>query len=78
MNFEVVTEIPKRTNHKLANYLNEFMRMNVKTARVCFTAGEYKSIRIGAGCLGVAIKRNGFPIDVHVQEGNVYLTRRDI
>lgn len=78
MNFEKVKGIPKRTNHKLTNYLNEFMRMNVKTAKVHFSDGEYKSVRIGAGCLGVAIKRNGYPIEVHVQEGDVYLMRRDL
>ncbi len=78
MNFEAVKEIPKRTKHKLTNYLDEFMRMKEKTVRVHFTKGEYKTTRIGADCLKVAIKRKGYPIDVNVQEGYVYLTRRDL
>ena len=77
MKFVKVNEIPKSNPRRdMEAYLNEFMRMNIKTVRV--DDHGYKSARVAANCLIVACKRHVKPIDVHLSDGRVYLVRRDM
>lgn len=77
MKFVKVDEIPNRApTRNMDAYLKEFMRMNIKTARV--DDHGYKNSRVAANCIGAACKRHVFPIDVRLSNGEVYLVRRDI
>lgn len=77
MKFVKVNEIPNRAPaHDMLAYLKEFMHMNVKTVRV--DDHGYKSARTAANCIGSAVKRHVFPIDVRLSDGEVYLIRRDM
>lgn len=77
MKFVKVDEIPKRKPARdMYAYLKEFMRMNIKMARV--DDHGYKTDRIAANCFASAVRRHVFPIDVRQSGGAVYLIRRDI
>lgn len=75
MRFTKVDEVPKsRTNHTLKDDLERFVQSGLKIARVDFYEGEYKSARIAAGVLKIAIKKHGFNgIKVFQRGDNVYL-----
>lgn len=80
MRFVEVAKIPQKiraTNHKLEHELLEFMRMDIKTARVEFDEYEYSSIDSLRVCLKVVCSRIGLPIAVKMNNGEVYLVRSD-
>jgi hypothetical protein len=80
MKFVEVKEVPekkKRTNRGvLRDYLQEFMKMNLKAVKV--EDHGYKSANAAYKSLNAATKRWVFPIDVVIRNGEVYLIRRDI
>jgi hypothetical protein len=77
MKFVKVNEVPKGVIARDMNaYLKEFMSMKIKMARV--EDHGYKSARIAANCIGSAVKRHVFPIDVRLSGDEVYLVRRDM
>ena len=77
MKFVKVNEVPKAAVTRDMNaYLKEFMRMNIKMARV--DDHGYKDARVASNCIASAVRRHVFPIDVRLSEGEVYLVRRDI
>lgn len=64
--------------HKLQGELEEFMNMNVEAAEVSFIANEYKSTNSCYSSLYKSIKRFGYPIQVVVRDGKLYLIRKDM
>lgn len=81
MTFIPVTEIPKRGRVKgqdLRLALNNFMRMRVKIAKVCYSEGEYLNpVSCGTSLRG-GIERLGYPVIVEISAGEVYLVRLDM
>lgn len=83
MEFVEVKELPEYDwryciRRKIKGKIEEFMRMNVKIARVDFRDGEYVSSYSAYVSLRDCIERHCFPITVHHLQGQVYLCRRDI
>lgn len=79
MKFTVMEELPrKREYNPLGKYLEEFMRMNVKVARVDFDAHEYASAKVCQTTLYTSIKRRALPIKTSVRNNEVYLIRTDM
>ena len=78
MKFVKVNEIPSHVKPvcRMYAYLKEFMRMNIKVARV--DDHGYKSAKVAANCIGAACKRHVLPIDARLSNGEVYLIRRDM
>ena len=64
--------------HSYDEELEEFMRDGIRTARVSFDHGEFKSSKSAYGSLRQAVKRAGLPIDVFLRGGEVYIMRTDI
>lgn len=62
--------------HKV--YLQEFMNMNVKIARVEFGRNDFSDIRSAYRSLLQTITRSGDPIKVCFRDNSIYLVRRDI
>lgn len=62
----------------LKSYLDEFMKMNVKYAKVEFENGEYSNWRAAYESLRHSIERAVLPIDVKMRVYGVYLIRRDL
>ena len=70
--------VPKRENFKLKERFNEFISMNVKTARVDLDKDDYKSVNVAANVLRVASKRHAVPVKVVVRNGELYFVRTDM
>ena len=68
----------KREYNPLGKYLEEFMRMNVKVARVDLSEREYASPRGCQTTLHTAIKRRAMPIKAVMRNKEVYLVRTDM
>ena len=79
MKFVQVEMVPGRNeNHKLKAAWEEFMGMGVKIAKADLDVDEYKSPNVARGVWAVSIKRFGFPIDLKLRRGEIYLVRRDM
>ena len=82
MNFVPVESLPDNVeyaDHKpIKKYLDEFMAMNVKYARVDFATDEYSDTRSGNTVIRRAAKYHAFPITVKMIGGDTYLIRNDI
>ncbi len=76
--FVEVKEVPICQKKNLQNYLEEFMNMNIKVARVEFDELDYKNIDAAAAAFNNSAKRGGFPITVTRRNGELYLINRDI
>lgn len=81
MHFVEVKEIPPtRVNLKckFEERLERFMRLNIKCAKVVYDINDYSS---ATACL-ISFRRasvmHGFPVDVKMRNGEVYLIRRDM
>ena len=73
-----VKEVPSRVNHKIWEYLNEFMQMNTAVVRVEIADGEYKCVANARGSFDNAIKRIKIPVKTMTREGKLYLIRTDM
>ena len=79
MKFVQVEMVPgKGENHKLNAAWKEFMSMNVKIAKAELDVGEYASPTVARGVWAISIKRFGYPIDLKLRNGEIYLVRRDM
>lgn len=87
MNFIPVDYIPMRASVKpnikseykpLRSYLNEFMNMRVKRARVVMTSNEYTDLNSAKASIYVAIKRHALPIKIHIRGEYLYFVRTDL
>ena len=86
MKFVVVEKLPDidkdfsnaATKKKMKDYLDEFMKMNVKIVRVEYYSDEYKNIESAHVGFTKAAKRAGYPINACRRNGDLYLVRRDI
>lgn len=79
MNFVEVKEVPRKTfNMDLANRLEEFMKLNIKVAKVDFSKNEYKNVTSAQGSFKQAITRKCLPITATVRNGELYLIRNDM
>ncbi len=79
MKFVEVKDIPNRKrHHRLKDYWDEFMCMNVKTAKIDFDIYEYSNPDVARSVIANSIKRFGYPIDINKRGNEIYLIRRDI
>lgn len=84
MRFITVNEIPKKESLKNRSYSNvraqleEFMKMNVKYAKVLYTNEEYSSVASMSHTIARSISRASFPIRLVENFNNVYLVRTDM
>lgn len=83
MNIVVVDDLPKKTTQKhrtnnISGYLEEFVNMNVKFAKLEFHAGEYSRIESARQSIHQSVRTHGFPIKVCVRNRELYLVRKDI
>ena len=86
MIFIPVEEIPKKRTPKAGefveyksvhDYLKEFMKMDVKYAKVSINRFDYASDTSACTVFHVSIKRHGFPIKVVRRGEDIYLVRTD-
>lgn len=75
---EMVNGLPKRENHKLNLLLKEFVRMNVKVAKVDLDKHEYKSTTVARSVISNACKRHCVPVRTKIVDGILYLVRTDM
>lgn len=69
----------RRASRKpLIKYLEAFMKMNIKIARVKLAPGEYACPEYARVPIQNAVTRSALPINVYFRQGDVYLVRRDI
>lgn len=68
----------KRRRSNLRVFFDEFMSENIKIAKLNFDDGTYCSAKSAQNTLTQSAKRRGYPIDVEIINGEVYLIRRDI
>ena len=73
----IIGEKPKKKK-KLRVFLDGFMRMGVKSAKVEFNDQDYVNSKSAYTSLYKAIKRGGYPIDIHMIDYEVWLERRDM
>lgn len=84
MYFAKVNFIPKRKKRKrtqkkdIAAYLDIFMAMNTKYAKLVFDGDEYVNTNSACGSLYSAVHRYGYPILIKQRDDDVYLERTDI
>lgn len=73
-----VKEVPVRVNHKISEYLDEFMQMDTAVVQVEIAEGEYKSMSIARNVFDQTIKRTRVPVKTMTREGKLYLIRIDM
>lgn len=87
MTFVPVESVPERWKHEsgdlvaykpVRNYLEEFIRMGIKHARVDLKPYEYKNIESAYAAIRKAARHHAYPIDVCLRNYEIYLIRRDI
>ena len=79
MRFVEVEEVPRRNAKKhLQGYLQEFMNMNIKVAKLDFNEREYKSPSIARSVIAIAIKKSGLPSTITKRGDEIYLIRNDM
>ena len=79
MNFiECKDGLPRIERNRLKYVFMEFMRMNIKVAKVDFKEREYKNTTIAYHTLHRACKRHAVPITVRMRNGEVYMVRTDM
>lgn len=72
-------DIPKpgKDRYPLKQYLDEFLHMHIKVAKVDF--GEhYKSPSVAATCISHSVRTYGLPIIVTQRKDEIYLIRKDM
>ena len=76
---EMVPEVEKsKPKNKICIFLEEFMTANQKFALVEFKEGEYKHPDYPYKVLWMAVRRDGYPIQVVKRKDKVYLIRKDM
>ena len=83
MKFVKVDKLPEQAHVYTPTYrvearITEFMNMNIKIARVDYSANEYKSIKSAYQGFKKACTRYSAPADVRVINKELYLIRRDM
>lgn len=63
---------------RLEAELKEFLKMNVKVAKVTFTKVEYKSVKSCYHSLTKAVARYSLPIDVTTRKGEIFIINKEI
>lgn len=72
--------IPERQNgnHRLQNFLRDFVRMNTKFAKIELNVDEYSSPTVARSCMAIAAVRGGHPVKVRLRGNDIYLVRTDM
>lgn len=78
MRFTKVENYELRPKTKLDIELNEFMNLETKIAICNFEEGRYKTIYSAYSTWYKAIKHWGYPIQINMRQGKIYLTRTDM
>lgn len=79
MKFVAMEGLPARRSYSnLRLKLDEFMSMNVKVVKVELGKGEYTKLGNAQIGLSRAAKRDGYPVNAHVINNELYLIRRDM
>lgn len=75
---EKTEDVCRRKKGVLKSELMEFIRMDVKCAKVTFSANEYESPHSAYAALFKAAERHAFPIKVIKRGDNIYVIRTDM
>lgn len=87
MRFVEIKEDPRKirrdrtryvTRNNLKSFLDEFMRSNIKYARIEVSPNEYKDSTSAYGSLNHCVDSFMYPIQVIMCRGITYLVRTDI
>lgn len=71
-----VESIPiRRRRHPLQELIEEFVSSDTDIVKIDFSDRDYKSPSVCRMCLGVAVKKSGRPITVHIRDGEVFLKK---
>lgn len=81
MTFTQVKKFPaKKANGNaevVCGYLNEFMKLDIKAAKIAFEEDEYSTVHSAYNCLHRAARKWGFPIRVSIRKDDIYFIRTD-
>ena len=64
-----------KSNHKLQELIEEFMKVDADIVKVEFGVDDYKSPAVCRSSLAAAIKRSGYLIRVWRRGNNVFLSK---
>lgn len=84
MKITAVDAIPKRDyrkkrwDTKIFWYLEQFMKLGCKCAKVELEEGEYANVTVAASCIRGSVIHYDFPIRVVVVNQELYLERFDM
>lgn len=84
MKFVKVNKLPevdhtRNNEHKHLNeYLDAFMKRNIKVAKVVFRPDEYSTVEAAYICIRRSARSYGYPITVHKRNGELYVVRKDL
>lgn len=72
--------IPEKKSgyHKLQSFLEDFMLMNTKFAKIELEVGEYASPTVARSCVAIAAMRRKHPVKVRLRGNDIYLLRTDM
>ena len=74
-----VTCIPeRRRNHRLQDFLRDFVQLNVPFAKIEMDVDEYASPTVARGCMAIAAVRGKHPVKVRLRGNDIYLMRTDM
>lgn len=65
-------------NHRLQNFLRDFVSMNTKFAKIELNVDEYSSPTVARSCMSIAAVRGGHPVKVKLRGNDIYLIRTDM
>lgn len=77
MRFVEVDVLPKRkaTRHNLQDMIRSFVESDAKFVKIELAEGDYKSMSVCYGCLGVACRRSGYAVKAKMRDNEVYLVK---
>ena len=82
MTFTPVDKLPDRIPHnshkKNAEHLKEFLKMNVKYARMDYSALEYTNLHSARAAIAVVAKYNGLPVKPTIINNEIYLINLEL
>ena len=81
MTFTQVKKFPRERSwskrEKLEGYFTEFMKLDIKAAKIGFEPDEYSNVHSAYNCLHKGAKKLEFPIRVSKRGDDIYFIRTD-
>ena len=77
MKLVAVKELPKitRGRHDLQGMIQEFVNGETRIAKLDIGKDEYKSIDVAYRVIGIAVRRSGHPIKLHIYNDELFLEK---